>query len=82
MTWEDLDVDVAKLLQRGELTAEMTQRYPEAKPKTVLNWVSQVWPFAHEMQKGDLIVMPLKTRSMIALVVSPDRMLSVPTCPK
>ena len=65
VTWDDLDVDLAKLLQRGELTAEMTQRYPEAKPKTVLNWVSQVWPFAHEMQKGDLVVLPLKTQPAV-----------------
>jgi restriction system protein len=31
----------------------------------VLNWVSQVWPFAHEMQKGDLVVLPLKTQPAI-----------------
>jgi len=65
VTWDDLDMDLAKLQQRGELTAEMTQRYPEAKPKAVENWVSQVWPFAHEMQKGDLVVLPLKTQPAV-----------------
>ncbi|MBR8460660.1 restriction endonuclease [Burkholderia dolosa] len=65
VTWDDLDVDLAKLQQRSELTTEMTQRYPEAKRKTVLNWVSQVWPFAHEMQKGDLVVLPLKTQAAV-----------------
>ncbi len=50
MTWNELNLDLSKLQQRGELTAEMTQRHLEAKPKAVLNWVSQVWPFAHEMQ--------------------------------
>lgn len=65
VTWDDLDVDLTELQQRGELTAEMTQRYPEAKPKAVLNWVSQVWPFAHEMQKGDLVVLPLKTQPAV-----------------
>lgn len=55
VTWDELNLDLSKLKQRGELTAEMTQRYPEAKPKAVLNWVSQVWPFAHEMQKIDIL---------------------------
>ena len=37
----------------------MTQRLTPRgrKPRAVLNWVSQVWPFAHEMQKGDLVVL-------------------------
>lgn len=65
VTWDELDVDLSKMQQRTELTTVMTQRYPDAKSKTVLNWVSQVWPFAHEMQKGDLVVMPLKTQPAI-----------------
>ncbi|QNM97108.1 restriction endonuclease [Chitinimonas koreensis] len=65
VTWDELNLDLSKLQQRGELNAEMTQRYPEAKPKAVLNWVSQVWPFAHEMQKGDLVVLPLKTQPAV-----------------
>ena len=65
VTWDELNLDLSKLQQRGELTAEMTQRYPEAKPKAVLNWVSQVWPFAHEMQRGDLVVLPMKTQPAV-----------------
>lgn len=65
VTWDNLDADLAKLLQRGELTAEMTQRYPNAKPKAVVNWVGQVWPFAHDMQKGDLVVLPLKMQPAV-----------------
>lgn len=65
VTWDDLNLDLSKLQQRGDLTAAMTERYPEAKPKAVQNWVSQVWPFAHEMQKGDLVVLPLKTQSAV-----------------
>lgn len=65
VTWDGLDMDLASLQQRSELMAGMTQRYTEAKPKTVLNWVSQVWPFAHEMQKGDLVVLPLKTQPAV-----------------
>lgn len=65
VTWDDLDVDLAKLKQRAELTAAMTERYPDTKPKAVMNWVGQVWPFAHEIKKGDLIILPLKTQPAI-----------------
>ncbi|MAF05795.1 MULTISPECIES: restriction endonuclease [unclassified Herbaspirillum] len=65
VTWDDLDVDLAKMSGRSELTAAMTQRYSEAKPKTIQNWVSQVWPFAHEMKIGDLVVIPLKSQPAV-----------------
>lgn len=67
VTWEGLDVDLGKLAQRAELTAAMTARYPDTKPKAILNWVSQVWPFAHEIKKGDLVVLPLKTQPVICI---------------
>jgi restriction system protein len=60
VTWDNLDVNLAKLEHRSELTVAMTKRYPEAKPKRIQNYVSQVWPFAHEIKKGDLVVLPLK----------------------
>ncbi len=59
VTWDALDINLGKLAQRQELVVAMTQLYPETKPKAILNWVSQVWPFAHEMKKGDLVVLPL-----------------------
>lgn len=65
VTWDDLDVNLAKLKQRAELTAAMTERYSDTKPKAIQNWVSQVWPFAHEIQKGDLVILPLKTQPSI-----------------
>jgi restriction system protein len=65
VTWDDLDVDLSKMSGRSELTAAMTQRYSEAKPKTIQNWVSQVWPFAHEMKIGDLVVVPLKSQPAV-----------------
>lgn len=67
VTWDNLDVDLAKLGERAELTDAMTQRYPDAKVKTIANWVSQVWPFAQEVKKGDLVVLPLKTQRAIQI---------------
>lgn len=65
VTWDGLDIDLAKLQQRADLMAAMTERYPDAKSKTIINNVSQVWPFAHEIKKGDLVVLPLKTQPAI-----------------
>jgi len=65
VTWVGLDVDLSKLTQRSELTDAMTERYPDAKPKRIINWVSQVWPFAHEIKKGDMLVLPLKSQRAI-----------------
>jgi restriction system protein len=67
VTWDDLDLNLAKLAERSELTKAMTLRYPEAKPKAIANWVSQVWPFAHEIAKSDLVVLPLKTQRAIQI---------------
>lgn len=61
VTWDRLAKNLAKLPDRAALTAAMTEVYPDAKSKTLQNWVSQVWPFAHGIQKGDLVVLPLKT---------------------
>lgn len=65
VTWDGLDIDLGKLKQRADLTAAMTERYPDTKPKAIMNWVSQVWPFAHEIKKGDLVVLPLKSQPAI-----------------
>jgi len=65
VTWDGLNVDLSKLAGRPELVSAMTQRYLNTKPKAILNWVSQVWPFAHDMKKGDLVVLPLKSQPAI-----------------
>jgi restriction system protein len=67
VTWDSLDVDLGKLKQRADLTAAMSKRYPDTKAKAIRNWVSQVWPFAHEIKQGDLIVLPLKTQPAICI---------------
>lgn len=67
VTWDRLDVDFATLTDRAQLTDAMTQRYSDRKPKTIANWVSQLWPFAHEIKKSDLVVLPLKTQRAIQI---------------
>jgi restriction system protein len=67
VTWDELDLNLGKLAERSELTRAMTQRYPDTKPRAIANWVSQVWPFAHEIAKSDLVVLPLKTQRAIQI---------------
>lgn len=65
VTWDGLDVNLAKLKQRADLTAAMNNRYADCKPKAIQNWVSQVWPFAHDIQPGDWLVLPLKSQPAV-----------------
>lgn len=67
VTWSGLDVNLTKLKDRSELVAAMTKLYPDAKAKAVMNWSSQVWPFANEIKKGDLVILPLKTQRAIQI---------------
>lgn len=67
VTWDRLDVNLGEMEDRGQLSKALTQRYPDSKPKTIMNWVSQVWPFAHEIAKGDLVVLPLKVQRAIQI---------------
>jgi restriction system protein len=67
VTWEELAVDLSKLGDRKELTEAMNQIYPDSNPRKIRNWVSQVWPFAHEIERGDLVLFPLKTQRAIQI---------------
>ena len=67
VTWDNLNIDLSKLPNRSDLTETMTKLYTEVKPKAIQNWVSQVWPFCHEIDKGDLVVLPLKSQPAIQI---------------
>jgi restriction system protein len=64
-TWHKLNVDLSRLPDREALFHRLSDIWPEAKSKTIHNWVSQVWPFAHSVNQGDLAVLPLKTQPAI-----------------
>jgi restriction system protein len=67
VTWSGLDVNIRELSTRDDLAAILREQTPDAKPKRILNNVSQIWPFAHEMEKGDWVVMPLKSQRAIQI---------------
>ncbi|BDV42757.1 restriction endonuclease [Geotalea uraniireducens] len=65
VTWDNFNQDLSLLSSRDTLYAAMASIYPDSKPKRLQNWVSQVWPFAHEINTGDLVILPLKTQPVI-----------------
>lgn len=67
LTWDGLDVDLSQIAKKPMLQGEMAKYYPNEKPKAILNWTSQVWPFAQEMKPGDLAVIPLKGQPAIQI---------------
>lgn len=67
VTWNRLDTNLVKLADRAELSKALAARNPDSKPNAVANWVTQVWPFAHDMKKGDLVVVPLKQQPAIQI---------------
>jgi restriction system protein len=64
--WQSLP-DMTGLETRDQLRSVLETTYPDEKSKTLSNWESQLWPFARMMAKNDIVVMPLKTRSAIAI---------------
>lgn len=60
--WNELP-DYGRCRTKDELRRLYEQTYPHASEKQVISGMSQVWRFAHEIQKGDLVALPLRTQS-------------------
>lgn len=67
VTRENLNIDISKLSNRLELVSFVAKLEPWRKHKHVSNLVSQIWPFAHLMEIGDLVVLPLKNKPAIQI---------------
>jgi restriction system protein len=64
--WDELP-DLSHVKTRIELTTLFKQYRPTAKKMTVANEVGQLWRFIDSIKIGDLVVLPLKHRSAIAV---------------
>lgn len=64
--WEELP-NLDSVTARDELESLCRATYPDAKQNTIYNWVGQLWAFARRMQRDDLVVLPLKSRSAVAV---------------
>jgi restriction system protein len=64
--WNELP-DLSNIRTKKELERVYLQTYPTAKKMQVANEVGQIWRFIREIRKGDLVALPLKKRSVIAI---------------
>jgi restriction system protein len=64
--WDDVG-DLSRFQDRKELTKVVDTAYPEANSAARRNWVTQLWTFSNNMKEGDLVALPLKHRSVIAI---------------
>lgn len=50
-----------------EVKSAATEAYPDEKPRAIGNFTGQLWTFVHGMQQGDIVVLPQKLTSQIAI---------------
>lgn len=64
--WNEFN-DLSKIKSREELTELYLKLNPDSKKMKVANEVGQIWRFIQEIQKGDLVALPLKMKSGISI---------------
>ncbi|MCP4365303.1 MAG: restriction endonuclease [Planctomycetes bacterium] len=64
--WDQLK-DLSNLKDKESLAELYSKTYPVEKKTAASIRTGQVWRFIHEIQKGDLVALPLKTQSAIAI---------------
>lgn len=66
--WSEVP-DLTNVQTREEMAELVRSIYGVDKPSIVPNYTGQLWALRHRIQVGDLMVLPLKTKSQIALGV-------------
>ncbi len=64
--WSNLP-DLSLVNSREELDSLLRETLPESQRKSIPNWVAQLWAFSARIEVGDLVALPLKDRSAIAI---------------
>jgi len=65
LTWDDLRINLKEIKSKESLYKRLIEHYDLDKEKTAINWASQIWPIAHAMKVGDLIILPSKVSRTI-----------------
>lgn len=63
--WNELP-DYSSFCTRDELRGLYKKTYPRETDRQVIARLSQVWRFAREIKKGDMVALPLRTESAFA----------------
>ncbi|MEV0161305.1 restriction endonuclease [Nonomuraea fuscirosea] len=58
--WHEVG-DLGRYATRGELAEALRNAFPTDNLNTIANWKGQLWRFATEIRRGDLVVMPLRS---------------------
>lgn len=64
--WHEMP-DVSGVESYEAMKQKHFEVYPNMSPRAVTNNAAQLWAFTKRINKGDLVVLPLKTRSTIAI---------------
>lgn len=64
--WNEFS-DLSSLKTRNDLTKIYREVYPDFNNHRAGNEIGQIWRFVHDIQVGDLVALPLKTESSIAI---------------
>jgi restriction system protein len=59
--------DLAEAKSRDAILSLLQEAYPDKKPGTLRNWRNQLWVLRGRIEAGDLVALPLKTRSAVAI---------------
>jgi len=59
--------DLSSVKSKEELFDILREAYPDRLKNAIFNFRGQLWAFLKRIQEGDLVVLPLKTRSVIAV---------------
>ena len=63
--WERVP-DLLGFSDRDKLKEFLTEKYPDEKPGRISSWTGQLWAFSRKIKIGDIVALPLKTRSVVA----------------
>ena len=64
--WNEMP-DISKIYNKNKLKELYLKLYPNTKKMRSARMIGQLWDFAKEIEKGDLMALPLKSQSSIVL---------------
>jgi restriction system protein len=64
--WQEMP-DLSGFADRDAIRTELAKHYPAKSQAALTNWAGQVYSFAARIKVGDLIALPLKSRSAVAI---------------
>ncbi len=59
--------DMSHVTSKEKMAEEVSKAYPDSSKNTIGNLTSQLWAFKDRIKAGDTVILPLKTRSAIAI---------------